>query len=148
MVYLNAEDNESMWRSINDEELIEHGIEWAAGAAQAVIHGGMEAGFCTNMPIIGEFGSTFVEPRSGGGHLTDIFEVMAKLELVRTEPFADLLTREADSGYSQRDVLVISSFWNDQLELQADRLRRNGNAVVHWKLTTPNPVQEQAGEAG
>jgi uncharacterized protein (DUF58 family) len=148
MIYLNVEDNENMWRTVNDEELIEHGIEWAAGAAQSVIQSGMEAGFCTNMPIIGEFGSTLIEPRSGGGHLSEIFEAMAKLELLRTEPFIDLLTREADSGYAQRDVLVISTFWNDQLEYQADRLRRNGNAVVHWTLTEQPKAEQQEGEAG
>ncbi|CAM4434739.1 uncharacterized protein (DUF58 family) [Paenibacillus endophyticus] len=135
MVYLNVDDAEGMWRSVTDLLLIERGIEWAAGAAEAVIRQGMEVGFAANMPVMGTNESIHIEPRGGNEHLLGIFEGMAKLEIERTELFHHLIEREAQSGYSERDVLMITAYWNEELELQADRLRYNGNAVAIWLLT-------------
>lgn len=146
MIYLNAEDKDGMWRTVNNEALIERGIEWAAGAAQAVVLSGMEAGFATNMNLVGELDSAVIEPRGGNEHLFDLYEAMAKLELLRTERFSDMLEREADASYSQRDILILSAYWNEQIELQAERLRANGNSVVFWQLTE-KLLTEEAGAA-
>lgn len=135
MIYLNVDDTEGMWRSVTDIALIERGIEWAAGSAEAVIQQGMEVGFAANMPISGMRESVHIEPRGGHEHLMEIFEAMAKLELERTELFYQMLEREALSGSSERDVLMITSYWNEALEQQAEQLRYNGNAVAVWLLT-------------
>ncbi|MCA0757999.1 DUF58 domain-containing protein [Paenibacillus sp. N4] len=135
MIYLNVDDAEGMWRSVTDEALIEHGIEWAAGAAEAVIGQGMDVGFAANMPLSGSRESVRIEPRGGHEQLIGLFECMAMLQIERTELFHQLLQAEADSGFRERDVLVISSYWNDALEKQAERLRWNGNAVAVWLLT-------------
>ncbi|MDQ8733701.1 DUF58 domain-containing protein [Paenibacillus sp. LHD-38] len=135
MIYLNVDDAEGMWRSVTDLALIERGIEWAAGAAEAVIQQGMEVGFAANMPTAGMKESVHIEPRGGHEHLIGLFEEMAKLEIERTELFHHLLEREAHSGFSERDILMITSYWNDELEQQANQLRYNGNAVAVWTLT-------------
>jgi uncharacterized protein (DUF58 family) len=135
MIYLNVDDAEGMWRSVTDAALIERGIEWAAGAAEAVIQQGMEVGFAANMPVVGTRESVHIEPRGGHEHLLGIFEEMAKLEIERTELFHHLLEREAERGYSERDILMITSYWNEELEKQAEQLRYNGNAVAVWLLT-------------
>ncbi|WP_141501283.1 DUF58 domain-containing protein [Paenibacillus luteus] len=135
MIYLNVDDAEGMWRSVTDAALIERGIEWAAGAAEAVIQQGMEVGFAANMPVVGTKESVHIEPRGGHEHLLGIFEEMAKLEIERTELFHHLLEREAERGYSERDILMITSYWNEELEKQAEQLRYNGNAVAVWLLT-------------
>jgi uncharacterized protein (DUF58 family) len=85
MIYLNVDDAEGMWRSVTDEALVEQGIAWAAGAAEAVISQGMEAGFAANMPITGLRESIRIEPRSGHEQLIGILEGMAKLQIERTE---------------------------------------------------------------
>ncbi|MFX3635193.1 MAG: DUF58 domain-containing protein [Candidatus Pristimantibacillus sp.] len=148
MIYLNVEDKDSMWRTVTNADLIEQGIEWAAGAAQTVIQSGMEVGFGANMPLISTMSSIVVPPRSGSEHLYDLFEIMAKLEITRTELFSDLLEREAASGYSQRDVLVISTYWSEQMAQHAERLRANGNEVVVWQLLDNEEAREQEGAAG
>ncbi|WP_424768915.1 DUF58 domain-containing protein [Paenibacillus sp. sgz302251] len=135
MIYLNVDDAEGMWRSVNDEALIERGIEWAAGAAEAVIEQGMDVGFAANMPLIGSIDSVHVEPLGGHEHLLELYEWMAKLQIKRTELFHHLLEREALSGFRERDVLIISSYWNDTLDQHAERLQYNGNAVAVWTLT-------------
>lgn len=134
MIYLNVDDVEGMWRNVTDFELIEQGIEWAAGAAEAVIQQGMEVGFAANMPLIGMNNSVHLEPRAGHEHLIGMFEELAKLEIERTELFHDLLDREVLRRYSERDVLMISTYWNEELERNANELRFNGNSVTVWLL--------------
>ena len=58
-----------------------------------------------------------------------------------------MLEREALSGYSERDVLIITSYWNDALELQAEQLRYNGNAVAVWLLTDKALAADHDGQA-
>lgn len=135
MIYLNVDDAEGMWRNVTDMDLIESGIEWAAGAAESVIGQGMDVGFAANMPLIGSRESVHIEPRAGHEHLIGLLECMAKLEIERTELFHTMLEREAQSGFSERDVLIITAYWNNQLEEQAEQLRYNGNAVAVWLLT-------------
>jgi len=146
MIYLNVDDAEGMWRSVTDHALIERGIEWAAGAAEAVIQQGMEVGFATNMPIVGSRESVKLEPHSGHEHLIGLYETMAKLEIERSELFDYLLESEVQSGFSERDVLIITAYWNEKFEMLAERLRYNGNAVAVWILKEEQPTQvEQSG---
>ncbi|MGO4697040.1 DUF58 domain-containing protein [Paenibacillus sp. 2TAB26] len=148
MIYLNVDDVEGMWRSVTDLSLIELGIEWAAGAAEAVIQQGMEVGFASNMPLTGMMESVHIEPRGGHEHLIVILEEMAKLDIERTELFHHLLEREARSGFSERDVLMITAYWNEELEKQAEQLRYNGNAVAVWMLTDKaKPTISDVGQA-
>ncbi|MDQ0057980.1 DUF58 domain-containing protein [Paenibacillus harenae] len=137
MIYLNVDDAEGMWRAVTNEALIERGIEWAAGAAEAVISEGSEVGFAANMPLIGERESVRLEPRGGHEQLMAIFENMAKLEIERTELFDRFLENEAERGVRDLDILIISAYWNESLEQAAEHLRYNGNAVAVWQLTEP-----------
>ncbi len=146
MVIINVEDAEGMWRSVTNEALIEQGIEWAAGAAEAAAAQGMEVGLAANMPLMAEFGSLRFEPGRGQEHLYMLYEAMARLQLVRTEPLRDLLEQEARMGYANRDVLVISSYWNDELEAAAQSLRRLGNSVTLWELQDAQRARTRSGE--
>ncbi|MHA6484059.1 DUF58 domain-containing protein [Paenibacillus sp. strain BS8-2] len=144
MICLNVEDVESMWRSVTNEEVIELGIEWAAGAVLAVISEGMEVGFAANMAVQGEGESVRETPSSGHEQLYRLYSMMARLKLERTEPFHSLLAREAGSKTSGLDILVISAYWNDELEREAVRLRGVGHAVTVWQLPS---VKELAAAA-
>ncbi len=148
MIYLNVEDGEGMWRSVTNEPLIESGIELAAGAAAAAVREGMEAGFSANMPMHGRTGSVCLEPGGGGEHLLAMLETMAKLQLERTETFGELLERALQSGFSGRDVLLLSSYWNEELEFQANRLRGRGNSVSLMLLTESVSDGRAGGEGG
>ncbi|GKU79232.1 DUF58 domain-containing protein [Paenibacillus sp. L3-i20] len=134
MICLNVDDREGMWRVVSDESVIELGIEWAAGAAEAAINQGMDVSFSTNMPMSGMTEATHVEAGRGQEHLFMLYEVMAKLNIVRTGLFLELLKIEVLKRYSNRDIVVITSFWNDELEHTAHSLYMNGNSVSIWRL--------------
>ncbi|MDQ6418051.1 DUF58 domain-containing protein [Paenibacillus sp. LHD-117] len=148
MIYLNVEDGEGMWRSVTNEAVIELGIEWAAGAALAVIGEGMEVGFTANMAVEGELDSVREQPRSGHEQLYRLNELMAKLKLERSEPFVSLLGRESAIGYNGIDALIISAYWNDELEREAELLRRHGNAVTVWQLPSAKELTAASSDRG
>ncbi|OUS75310.1 hypothetical protein B1748_17645 [Paenibacillus sp. MY03] len=152
MIYVNVEDGESMWRTVTNEALIELGIEWAAGAALAVINEGMEVGFAANMAKVGEIDSVRVLPRSGHDQMNILLDTMARLKLERTEPFRTLLAQETGVGYNGLDLLIISAYWNDELERESERLRGLGHAVSVWTLPSAKALADgdslQEGRAG
>lgn len=132
MIYLNVEDGAGMWRAVTNEPLIEAGIEWAAGAAASVAAQGLQVGFAANMPLEGSLEEAYAEPAGGQEHLHMLYEMMARLKLERTYNFGALLEAAALSGYTGRDVLMITSYWSEELERHAERLRGNGNSVTVW----------------
>lgn len=134
MILLNVEDYETMWRTVSNETLIERGIEWAAGVANAAIMQGMAAGFAANMPIGSDLDSVRIESNRGHEHMLLLLEVMAMLQLSRTVTFRQLLEHEASLGYSDRDIVILSAFWNDTLEFASDKLRACGNSVTVWLI--------------
>ncbi|RJE90212.1 DUF58 domain-containing protein [Paenibacillus sp. 1011MAR3C5] len=144
LILLNVEDSESMWRSVSNEPLIERGIEWAAGIANAAIVEGMAAGFAANMPIESGLDSARIESSRGHEHMLLLLEVMAMLQLSRTVAFKQLLEHEASLGYSDRDIVILSAYWNDSLELASERLRAGGNSVTVWEIPSAKSDPEHA----
>ncbi|RJX37704.1 DUF58 domain-containing protein [Paenibacillus pinisoli] len=146
MILLNVEDRETMWRTVSNKALIERGIEWAAGVADAAIVQGMAAGFTANMPVDSGPDSVRIESNRGHEHMLLLLEVMAMLELSRTVKFQQLLEHEASLGYSDRDIVILSAYWNDTLEYAADKLRACGNSVTVWEIPREGLDSYQAGE--
>ncbi len=132
MIYLNADDDEMMWRTVNNETLIEQGIEWAASLAAAVIGQGQYAGFATNLKC--ESGTACLEPAGGQEQMQALLELMAHLQLERNEPFVELLYAVIHDKSTNHDIVVISAYWNDELEQIADQLRYQGNSLTLWPL--------------
>lgn len=138
MILLNVEDHATMWRSVSNEALIERGIDWAAGIADAAIGEGMAAGFAANMPIQSEMESIRIESNRGREHMLLLLEVMAKLQLKRTVIFKQLLEHEATLGYANRDIVILSAYWDDELEHVSAKLRGAGNSVTVWEIPKSN----------
>lgn len=135
MLVLNIDDHEGMWRAVSNQELIEDGIRYAAGITEAVIKQGMQAGFATNMRTSDHVHSIYIEPNSGEGHWYDMLEIMANIELERTETFSQLLESIIASKVSNTDFLFLSSYWNEELEEQLRILRSYNNAALLLQLT-------------
>jgi uncharacterized protein (DUF58 family) len=130
LLVVNIEDNAEMWRTVTNFELIERFINYAAGITERVIAQGMEAGFAANTRSRESAESALLLPAAGQGQWHALLELMAGLQLERTEALSDMLVRLADEGLSQLDILVISSYWNEATEQAAHMLRQRQNAVL------------------
>ncbi|URN93882.1 MAG: DUF58 domain-containing protein [Candidatus Pristimantibacillus lignocellulolyticus] len=135
MVVLNVDDREGMWRVVSNPSMIEDGIRYVAGITEEVIKQGMQAGFATNMRTADQTNSLYIEPNSGENHWLSMLDVMATLELERTESFSELLDAIIASKVSYTDFLFLSSFWNEELEAQLNQLRSNNNAALCLQLS-------------
>lgn len=145
MVLLNVEDHEQMWEAVNQTQLIEYGIRLAAALVQYATEQGLETGFASNGHDLDVPGSAMsVERGNGSDHLLHMFEQMAKLVIVRTVPFDALLEQLAAQwkGDESCDIVIISAFMSEKIELAADKLRSDGHSV-DWM-----PIPTLAGQAG
>lgn len=147
LVYFNVEDHEKMWNQVNNVELMEKGISYAAAFAQLGIDRGMETGFGTNAYSIDEPKEPVrVEPMSGQGQLELLLETMAKLIVARSIPFDTFLEQEVERMVSGMDILIISPYVSDKMRIQIERLQSGGNAVDVFLLKEDDTSREQEPE--
>ncbi|OXM87745.1 DUF58 domain-containing protein [Paenibacillus rigui] len=150
MIYLNVEDHAAMWSQVNDEALFELGMSYAAGIAQYAIEQGMAAGFGTNACDIDRpLDSVRVEPRNGSEQLELLLTTMARVVVARRIPFDTFLEEEAGSGLTNCDILILSAYVSDKMELPMEQLRHNGNAVeVLWLKPAADTAAEGSNNRG
>ena len=88
MIVVNIDASAEQWGAALDEDRAEHALSLAASVAQYAIENGVETGFSTNARILDDQESiAYIEPRSGGTQITEIFETIAKLSLARVISF-------------------------------------------------------------
>lgn len=137
LLLLNIEDSEGMWNVVTNSELIEQGITYAASIADYTIRLGIPTGFSSNGRLIDGPLRTpvYVASDTGMSHLGLIFEAMAKLELRRSIPCEDLLMECADRGDSNLDIVLITTYVNDKINVAIDRLQTLSNRVEILRLS-------------
>lgn len=135
MVLLNIDDNEKMWRAVTNTELIENYIRYSAGIIEKVLHSGLAAGFAANMRTMQTASTVWIEADSGQEHWEFILYQLACLQLERTQSFAQLLDELYEKQYRQMDFIIISSYWNEELELRANHIRQQQNSLLVVNLT-------------
>lgn len=146
MILLNVEDHAKMWSQVNDEELFEQGISYAAAIAAQAIDQGMETGFGTNAHLIDlPRDPVYIEARNGPAQMTFLLETMAKLVAGRRIPFDDLLQEVAEQGATNLDIVVISAYMSEKMIQPIEQLRRSGNAVELLMLNKESAPMEEAG---
>jgi len=146
MIYLNIDDSATMWNVVTIPALIERGIVYVASVAEQAIRQGIPTGLrCNGRLIDGPLHQpVMTEAHTGSSHMTLIFEALAKLELRRSVPCAELLEYAADRGEANTDCLLITAYVDDRLQLAIDRLRRLGNAVDVMLLS--DSASDEGGE--
>jgi uncharacterized protein (DUF58 family) len=147
MIYFNVEDNETMWRQVNNVPLMEKGISYAAAFAELGIERGMETGFGTNAySIDAPKEPVSVDPMNGYAQLELLLDTMARLIVARSLPFDTFLEQEAERMVTGMDILIISAYVGEKMRLPMEQLRRNGNAVDVFLLQADAEAdEEQAG---
>ena len=135
LIVLNVEDHEGMWDAVNDVELVERGISMAAGLAQHAIEQGMEVGFAANAPTGLEPGKPIRSEVSGGmPHLTDLYELMARMLVERLMPMHELLYTLKDELEDRTDIVLLSPYESGKLAEAVDSLRAQGHAVTSIRI--------------
>jgi len=137
LVLLNMEISERQWGNLADyeEETIEDGIRIAATLCMRAIDAGMEAGFGCNGCLFGEAdsGNTVFVPMQGGAEQADtLLGTMARLEIHREKPFETFLQSLSELGGT--DILILSCYISERIELEMERLREEGNSVMFMPL--------------
>ncbi|HZJ83664.1 MAG TPA: DUF58 domain-containing protein, partial [Clostridia bacterium] len=152
MVYLNMDVTENMWGPITEPDLIEEGISYAASIIQYGISQGINTGFGCNGHLIGQppRQSVRILPRNGEGHLTFLFEAMARLVVERSVTFhtfleGDIEDKAMGAFSGSVDYLFITAFVNERMENQIRQLENMGNSVEILWLKDPKKDGEKLG---
>lgn len=129
MVLINCEDHENMWKTVNNSQAVEAFIRYAAGITQQAIEDGIEAGLACNMPTIDSTEPLIMTPKGGQAYWHSIVDQLARIKTERTHPFHELLESFIYAYSEPIEFIVLSSYWNEQCEYIADRLRAKQHQV-------------------
>ncbi len=139
LVVLNFERKAGQWgdRLMDyEQDAVEHEISMAATLCMRALSMGLSAGFAANMPVSEENASAFLPPESGAAAQERLLAALARLKLKRTLSFATFLqTLDRCQGL---DILVLSCFDSEDIQLALARLRQSGNQAALYLLQGGN----------
>lgn len=130
---INCQLKPDQWDDLMDYEQapVERAISLAAGLCVSTLRGGMEAGFCCNMPE-GESGQpAFYAPAAGPGREEELLSAFARLRVHRVLSFTEFL-RTLDAG-ENTDIVIFTCYGSADDDEQAERLRRAGCRVTLYR---------------
>lgn len=135
LVVLNVQPQDLQWTSyVSDAhaETVEQGIRMAASLCLYALRAGLSAGFAANMPMGEELESTVFLPAPGSAREETLLEAFARLQLRCAQRFPMLL--EELSAQRGLDVLILSPYDSDSIQLSIQKLRQGGNQVTFHLL--------------
>ena len=131
MVIINAQTREDQWDDLMDYEqtAIENHISLAAAICLEALRNGMQAGFATNMPLLGanKDSSTYIDPQMRPGWDEMLLAYLAQLQVHRTlrfPSFLDTIQFAEDTAY-----LVLSCYDSSSLQTQLEKIRSQGYEI-------------------
>ncbi|MBE6991147.1 MAG: DUF58 domain-containing protein [Ruminococcaceae bacterium] len=134
MIVLNCEPEDNFWGYLTEEqaESLEGSLRIVATFAHWAVHSGIDVGFYTNgMNALNPKEPIGLNANCSESHLESIFQILAALVIKQNETIHQTLDRMMEDRVSNCDIMVLSTFWNEQLEKRADHLRSNTNTVTH-----------------
>ena len=135
MLLLNVESCEEQWGYDGDTAPVEHGISLCATLAKKAIDNGMEAGFAANgCRFDGAKDPIELECASGDQQLYALWETMAMLAVKRSASFHTFLGHQVESGLTGCDILILTTYVDEEIDRQTALLRLAGNSVGYWML--------------
>lgn len=141
LILLNVQLTENQYGELNSTQksIIEIGISLAATNTMWALENGLELGFaCNGYDAVDEKKDTiYIQPKSGEGQFTTIFDSLARLIISRRRNFQSFIEDSViKASVTNMDILIISDYWSTTLEQKAQRLRHMGNSVMY------SPIQE------
>ena len=74
--------------------------------------------------------TVYVEPRCSEAHLDRILRELSLLRIKMVLGIETMLDKQIKAGLTDMDLLIISAYWDQGLELRANQLRRQNNSVT------------------
>jgi uncharacterized protein (DUF58 family) len=133
LVVLNVQPAEDIWSLAEADQIedMERNVRIAATLCAEGIRAGLDVGFlCNGQYADDKTAEVSLPSRPSEHHLDSILLAMSRLLLQRRVELRQLLDHELDGGLTGYDVVILSAYWNEDLEERAVRLRRQGNAVT------------------
>lgn len=131
MVILNVQRTDDQWGATlmeYEENVIEYGISVAATLCVRALRSGLMAGFAANMPVGEEKSSTLLPPAGDPAREEELLTTFARLSVLRTLSFPYFLKTLTD--VTDMDVVVLSCYDSEELQLGLEHLRRQNNRVT------------------
>ncbi|MBU9713404.1 DUF58 domain-containing protein [Evansella tamaricis] len=142
MIYLNFDQTEDIWKEIEDKDMVEKGISYAASIAQYTISNGIPTGFGCNSYLDDPSerikrikNSVRIEGMNGNNHLTHILQTMAMLRVDRSMNFGSFLQEDVDQRRTNTDIILITAFISETIQKHIRSLEALGNSVEIIYLT-------------
>jgi len=130
MIYVNFNQTGDIWRPINDPDLMEKAISYAATIAEHTMANGIQTGFgCNGYHDDQEWDSIRIEPENSNQQLTYIFETMARLKMDSKQSINTFLKEDIDDLRDGTDILLITAIMTDAIRENMSELEALGNAV-------------------
>ena len=133
LVLLNTEISEQQWGVVLESEAgpIEYGISLAATILVWAMKNGLKAGFGTNGYLIDDpdKNPVYVAQDGGAGGIKNVLEVMSRIVIARKLSFFTYIETLIENKTRDMDILILSTYMNERLKSQTDRLKLFGNTV-------------------
>ena len=140
MILLNVDTHENQWTITSDEPCAERGITYAASICQHAVDNGIEVGFASNGKYVdNKEEDVFCEAGGGMDQMERIMLALAKLSLWRKYSFATMIDRLLSTGLTGRDILIISAYTDENIDLAIHKLREAGNNVEILSVPHTHP---------
>lgn len=139
MILLNFGMEDRLHDSRMLEDMLEHGIRYAASLAQHYSYRGMKVGFGCNGRLSYEDEQKMIRiaPLFGEAQLQFIYDTMASLLIMQNLSFETLLDEEINRRTQHVDYMMISADTNEGMKLRYQALEKNGNSVTIVPLVKP-----------
>jgi uncharacterized protein (DUF58 family) len=137
LLILNCQISETLFSAMEPAQtaFIENGVSICASLAAWCVENGIDVGFMTNgANRLDEGADIRLEPRCSAAQLEKILETLALLNIKMRLAMHTLLDRQIAAGLSDMDIVIVSAYWSEALELRASRLRRMNNSVTHMPI--------------
>ncbi|WP_058306727.1 DUF58 domain-containing protein [Gracilibacillus massiliensis] len=137
MIYVNFDTNEDIRMPIEQPEVIEKGLSYAASLANYTIDQGISTGFGCNGYYVEPFTNTTerikssvrIEPSNSGQQISYILDAIAKVKMDRSRNFRAFLQEDVENGLTKTDIIIFSLNRTEKMERQIAQLESYGNAV-------------------
>ncbi|QGH34075.1 DUF58 domain-containing protein [Gracilibacillus salitolerans] len=152
MIYVNFDTDEDIRMPIQQPDVIEKGLSYAASLANYAIEQGISTGFGCNGYFVEPFTNTTdrikpsvrVEPSSSGQQVAYILDAIAKVKMDRSRNFRAFLQEDIDQGLTKTDIIIFAVKLTKKIEKQMAHLESLGNAV---EVVVIGEEQEKGAEA-